>query len=242
MRYLVVLALLSLPAPDAQAGLDLAWDECATTGGVQDVAFACSDYYAWRTLYATVVMPVTIEDFLRLDFVLDLQVDAAELPPFWDFAHPVSNPLGCNPGWIFGPQRIPTGSCAGTTLVWNTCPNDPAGPVTNVAYYARSGAANRGRFVGYNNRVCGTRVDQGTLLFAFHLELYSALAEYCPGCTTPATIVWNEAVLTGVTGDPVSVTGPGMGSNCVTVNGSAIPCGATPARRSTWGALKSLYR
>lgn len=58
------------------------------------------------------------------------------------------------------------------------------------------------------------------------------------------TFVFNQATLHSNQGPDVVITGPGrLVSNCVTANGGGnVPCGATPARRSTWGTIKALYR
>ena len=46
----------------------------------------------------------------------------------------------------------------------------------------------------------------------------------------------------GTEAGSVEVDGPGLGSNCASINGGTGTCAATPTINKTWGQLKSLYR
>lgn len=111
------------------------------------------------------------------------------------------------------------------------------------------GGPQRGRFRVWISRpsTAPVTVNAGTNYFAFTLGLYTFNAVEaggpCAGCTVPAQIVWNEAVLRSLIAPPVVITNPGLGSNVVTIfGGGSIPSGATTTQPASWGALKALYR
>jgi hypothetical protein len=67
----------------------------------------------------------------------------------------------------------------------------------------------------------------------------------CTGCSTPVCIVFNTLVLDQGGGNPgVWLNGPPIpGGNLATwQGGSGANCSLVPAKRTTWGELKSLYR
>jgi hypothetical protein len=84
--------------------------------------------------------------------------------------------------------------------------------------------------------------------FAFNLVINNANtvgAGACAGCDVPMCIVFNSInVVAGATVNRFISTASSPGSNYVTWQGGAgTNCpAATPARNSTWGAVKSLYR
>lgn len=240
---LLMLALCLLATP-ARAGLDIAWSACPSDGGTSDIVFACANASAVHTLYAQLQSPVAIPEFIAMDAVLTIQVDAGALTPFHDFGHPVTNPLGCNPGWTVRYEHPSTG-CAGASNL--LCGASPCGgiAVDPSAFIPGTGGPNRGRFLFAPARAVSNPVAMNADVnyFAFALSFHTALAGLCSGCTTPMQIVWNAATLSTADDVVLIVTGPGLGTDTATTfGGGSIPGGATPTRRTTWSALKSLYR
>jgi len=256
-KALILTAALLVCAAPAFAGLDVTWGNCGPEGGTSDVVFNCGNPSGLYTLFGEVSSPVTITGFVNMDIIMDIQADAAALPPFYSFQDPVLNTTGCNAGYIFEDAR-PAATCGGTGVLW--------GPVFNtgqlgtpVIGFAPGGTPipnapadpARGRWKGtiFRPATQPTTLNASTRYFGFQMQLFTALAGSCAGCSTPIQWVWNEASLgsvaavTGVEAAPVIVTDPGNVSNQATINGGGgIPPGATPTQNKSWGALKSLYR
>lgn len=236
------LALCLLAAP-ARAGLDITWNACPSNAGLSDIAFACANPSALHTLFGELQSTVAVPGFISLECIVDLQVDAAALTPFHTFTHPVTNPTGCNPGWTFE-IFLPAAGCAGAGDLWVGL--GPVGPPEiPQGYYPGVGGPNRGRFVFFPARPMSNpiQVDADVTYYAFSLKFYTALASSCSGCTTPIQIAFNEAALGTSSGVAATVTGPGDYSNfATTLGGGNIPSPGTAAKRTSWTALKSLYR
>jgi len=247
MRAIVIVGgwLVLLACPAFAGGLDLTWDACAIDGGVSDVVLDCGSSDPYRAIYATFITDTDVPAFRWLSFVADFEVDAPTLPDFWLF-------------FATGGQ-IGTPWCNLIDHVAAQCPHAPSVlsgsvggiPEENSEYIPYiGGVPNRGRLVGQVYRgeaLPPLTLRAGQIYLAFAIRIYMGLATEaggpCDGCTTPATIVLNQITLYSAEVPPVVLTGPGMLSNCVTTSGGgSVPCGATPAKRSTWGSIKALYR
>jgi len=255
IRSLLLCALLtilisSVMAPSrapcaTAAGLDLAWNACAVDGGASDVTFACTDPERYYDLVGSFVTDAAFPRFRRAMIVLDLQVDSAVLPDFFNFAA-LSNLAGCNAGILIH-KVWKSNACATTVTPWVHPPWVCTFELPTLEFAAGIGGPNRGRLTS-NIKECqadGVPIEADRPYYLFTIQLYTALTASCSGCQTPAAIVFNQMTLYSFDDQvaPRTITGPGLVSNCVTVNGGgAVSCGATPARRNTWGALKALYR
>lgn len=85
--------------------------------------------------------------------------------------------------------------------------------------------------------------------FAFAVSLPMSNAAHCSGCGAAAAALWTNATIYAVDEfdqplPPIIVGSSYPGSlSCAGINGgTAIGCGGTPVRRSSWGGLKALYR
>ncbi len=237
---LVVVALLAGGAPRAAAGgFNITWgsgcwqDEPATLK-----TFACDGDAGSAAFTVSFVVDRDLEHFVA-QIQADLQSDSPDLPDWWQFADPggcrvgalttsadfTSAPGGCSDPWR---------GLAHTLTRWRTglLPGDPPWPD------ARPDRA---------QLICFAYVD-GIAPLARGIEYYAVTAtvEYrrstgtgaCRGCGTPATLVLNEVRIA----DVISITNP-LANACLRWQaGGATPCSATPARNSTWGLVKSLYR
>lgn len=164
--------------------------------------------------------------------------------------------------WL-GCVTTPAAAGFAPMLTWNTCsgqgglsdmtlPCSTGGDVHLVAtfytdasiltltYVARSElGANRMRILGDALQAGrGFALYRGVEYFLFDMDLHLDSAVEaggsCSGCGAPVTI----GLLTQV---PLQ-NDPPVYFTCATANGSAVACSATPARNTTWGVLKSLYR
>lgn len=226
------------------AGLAIRWNTCLGNGGDSNRAFACDTNTGSEQLFASFALPHDISYLPgAYETVIDVATAGASLSPWW-------NPA-CRGGSItFTDQSDAHCSeiTGGFGVITATFLVAPRGPNT-VRFWVRSSLTDRPRFyVTYGGVEYGMiRIDVA------HAK--SAGADACGGCSTPACIVFNSLrifgnafseppafVLTGAGFGPGSDYATWQGGEGVQV-GAAIGCpAATPARRSTWGGVKSLYR
>jgi hypothetical protein len=201
------------------SGLDLSWSACnqAAVPGTDDITLDCGNPGAVAQMFANFQSPQALPGFIALDAVLDVQTEGASLPPFWHFENGGCNAAGLGLSAVKPPAACPDAQ--------NATPWEVGGVSTALitAYAPGVGGASHARLLlsiarSSNNPIT---LDGGRNYYGFHLELASADAASCSGCATPAQITWSSATLYGAfAGQPPTVlTGPGIRSNIVTVNG-----------------------
>jgi hypothetical protein len=247
---LIAGAMLALAATVASAaGINLAWDNCASAGAggtppaVQNKTFACnSNTGAGFALVASFIPPPNVNEFLGVSSQIDVVFDAATVPDWW--AHG-------------------TGFCRGTTNMSTSfdftggpfdCADFSAGQAAGgFAYDVGFGTPNRARLrvqyaVPFDNR---GPVDENTEYYSYKVNILRGKTTgtgACAGCSTAACIVLNDLQLfqPPEAGNDPDITNPAL-TNFATwqanPTGQAAPCPAsTPTHNSSWGQLKSLYR
>jgi hypothetical protein len=253
-------ALLALGlAPTAHAGdeLYLRWDNCFGDGGVYNKVFACDTNAGAEFLVGSFRLAATIDSVAGLDITVDLQALGPTMPLWWAFRSGE-----CRQGLLFGVFSRPTTS--------SVCldPWTPLGAAGGAASAQSSG--NMGRIlavVGLPSPNSFT-AQAGEENFAFQLRISHSRtvgSPACGGCSTPVCIAWGQARIGRASQSLpylpriLGATTPGNGSNATwqpgavaTTYGGCDPRGfcdsyvtcqsATPARGSTWGSIKSLYR
>jgi len=251
---LLCCALLALAAPAAFAGLDLTAVACNTGPGHSSTFnLDCTAASAGvpQTLFACFQLPATEDSVVAVDSALDLIVGAASLPDWWNFT-------GCNATTGTGDATVYADLvrnatlCVGTTAFWGT--GGSAGPTASAVNFNGHGPNTEHLFESIS-RPTPVKLNGTTNYFNFNLNFLNDNATEaggaCAGCTTPATLVYNSALVInarqasriGPEANPTSISGPGLFGICVNF-GAGVPngCTATPAKSRTWGQLKSLYR
>jgi hypothetical protein len=253
-------AALLLAAPASFAGLDLAWDNCATytnaPPAAADKALACDGGGTYE-LYGSIQIGADINNWVAMDAVIDYQTGSDPLPNFWHFG------IGqCNDGSILlNLGRLARCSSPAPAASNALCGGTGTSCQQAVGYFSGgidpSVDSNRGRFVASIFRPSGNPLvlaTGATNYFAFRFDIFdfnaSEASGPCVGCAQPAAFVWNSALMSGLglaTGigpeaEEVPVEGPGLSGNCASTNGGTGLCGATPAQDRSWGQIKALYR
>jgi hypothetical protein len=214
------------------------WD-CVTMPGANDGSFF---------LVVSVMPNIAVVGFNALDFRIDGQ-SVGPVPAWWQMFNAGScreasiTPVVRNTGTFLAP-------CAGsaTTKLWTTAAYGGMGAWTilgnrfnTVIGFAT--AANRtvnlSTTTQYN--VCNLVLDTNNSA----ADPDNAIVE-CAGCAEGMTLVLNQITLNGSAApDAVTQVGTTVGAQqCITWQGGsgAGVCAATPARNTTWGQVKSLYR
>jgi hypothetical protein len=239
-QLLLVFALLSVTATAASAaGISLRWNACLGDAGVQNLGFACDTNTGSRALVGSFQLASDLAGVHSNELVVDLAAASATLPDWWRF--------------------LSAGSCRQLSLSISAyegtnCPDLFVGKASmNIAaYLVPSGVGpNYARLLSVNAVQQASAVDlpagqeYGIARWTINNQKTIGTGS-CAGCATPVCIVFSSANIISLdhpTG--IKLTEPAApGSNYVTWQGGGgnfCPA-ATPARNSTWGAVKSLYR
>jgi hypothetical protein len=222
-------AMLLVASVALAGGLNLAvgsgcWAENPVAAGT----WACAmNFGTPMTMTTSFQLDADMAEALGSETIIDGQSDSATLPDWWDPA--------CQARIVTNISGYPQTTCfdiwGGTAF---------GGPVVNVT------GANRIRIlVGYAvPTTAPIYIPAGIEFDNCHVNLTSAKTVgtgNCPGCELGFVLVLNQITLRGVGGvyeDCVTV----LNNNCVSWQGATTPCSATPARNTTWGQVKSLYR
>jgi hypothetical protein len=217
--------------------------------------FACnSNTAAAMYMVPAVQANVALPGFNALDCRIDAQSVGA-VPAWWQGFIPSSCRGATAITTSAPPDPLAAGTVCATAKLWN-----------NLVAYGGIGAytydaVNRWHMVvGY--AAAGNRATNLTLTGvynAFSVKVMTTNTVYvapdpdnevdevlaCAGCADGVTFVLNQINLNGSGGSLDQVTLPlSTSQQCITWQGGAGPtvCSATPARNTTWGQVKSLYR
>ena len=237
---MTLLAGASLAPRRADAeGLSLAWHDCRAPGGGGFAlqSFGCTSDIVTLPLFAGFSLDTPVDSVIAMELVLDVAVAAETLPAWWRM-----EPGQCRAGGWAADASL-AGSCAdawagdGTAAAQGWLPGTP-GATSNHGRLLVAAVVAPGGLVS---------LDADTPYTACRILLRTTGTSLCPGCSVPACLVLNsilirrqpgaslEEVLLGVAESP--------GSTMVTWQGDDVAnCLAVPARRTTWGAVKALYR
>ncbi len=222
-------------------GLSLGWDDCRSSPGTGSLnrRFGCGVTLLDMPLFPAVRLAAPIDSVLSVELVIDVDVATDALPPWWHM-----EPGGCHsspPGW--GAGLATTASCAdawagqGSASIQGWLPGTPGG------------APMHGRLLAAVGTLPGmlATLPAGDALALCRVALRGDNTLTCVGCNIPACLVFNSITirrLPGSSPEEIIISNEeSVGSARVFwQDGTGSDCQAVPTRRSTWGAVKSLYR
>ncbi|MFN8589522.1 MAG: hypothetical protein U0704_17150 [Candidatus Eisenbacteria bacterium] len=237
-------ALLAVSASLASAaGLNLGWTNCGPVAGLANKTFACNSNTATaHKLYGSYVAPAGTTAITGNEVVIDLQSSATTLPAWWSLFTATS----CRPASLSA-NFIDPGASGDCIDYWQSQASGGVGAYnTNIV----PGATNRARIllVAAVAPANAVPVDADAEYYSFTLQIGNQKTVgtgACAGCTDPVCIVLNEIKLTQPAGvGDFRIQNP-ANRNYVTWQNPNAAGGcpaATPARNTTWGQVKSLYR
>ena len=235
---LLTLALMAASATLATAdGLMLRWQDCSGDGGVQNRTFACNSNTGSNVLVGSFVFNGGLANVEGVEFDLVFSSASSPLPEWWRFKNVGScrqtaltmaahDGLGCPD--MFALQSFMAIATYGVGDYGpNTAHLEAVSAVPSAVAVDLGGGQEYGlaRWTISNSKTVGT--------------------DACSGCATPVCILLNTAYFTtvGNLNDTWVGTANFQGSNRVTWQGAGTTlCIPTPTKKSTWGAVKSLYR
>lgn len=233
------LMVFGASASMAQGGLNLFWDGCSD-GGTTSKTWVCNaNTGAVFAAYASVVLPGDMPLFTGTTAIIDISVDGAALPAWWQTqaGQCRQNALGLS----FDPSSFVTNCFAD---LWGG-----AAPTAVLAIQPGVNGANKVRVNGAAALPAGSELNlvaDGTEYLVARMTITRAKSTgtgSCAGCLDGACIVLNECKLQqpGGVGDR-TVNNPAAGNFITWQAGSQLCPQATPAQNRTWGAVKNLYR
>lgn len=246
-RLCVLLLAMSTTGASA-SGLSLNWDGCAADGRVGNKASACtSNAGSAGTIVATFNLSEDVLAVGGFDVFLDLVSADTVLPAWWTTF--CRTPFSLNAvieATALNCHDWSGGAASGGLAAYGGCSNSP-----NAARMLAGFVIVPARTVD----VLALPAD-GSEYFVFNIVVSNAKssaaqgAGSCAGCDAPAVVMFSGlrmfsgAETVAIFGSPQS-----PGSNMVSWQGGAgVPwwlfngCQLTPTHRSTWGAVKALYR
>lgn len=225
------LGLSPLPV-GAEPGLSISWDDCGPVGSV-DKEFTCDTNTGERfSLILGVRPPPGVLDFIGFVGVVDFDFESQVTPSWWDFP-------GC---------RVANDLIA-TQASDLTCPDISATPFYMAWDYAFAvGYPGRSRFriaasVAVED-VFPLTADSLVALCRVSIGRRNTVGDgACEGCSVPACIAFSSVLMDVLDASaPRVVLTMGPKQFVRWQNTIACPFVGSPATKSTWGQLKSLYR
>jgi hypothetical protein len=222
--------------------ISMAWSDCpAGVLAQSDNAFNCSTNLDSQSLYCAFSVAQTIDLVVGLELVVDLQHSAVTLPDYWRLG-PIPD---CRHDMLtaildFSQATVCENPQFAGTAVQDFLPGEPRG---------LSSEARIKTVVFVPSPQTRTLSIDSTYL-AVRLVLSNdrtVSVGSCSGCTLPACLVLNSVLVRRVAGAPggdivLATPAAGHGNWVTWRGGSGADCTLVPARRQTWGSIKSLYR
>ena len=221
------------------AGINLGWDDCpggATYSSTR--TFACDSDAGTNVLVGSYVAPAGIEKLSANEFALDVQA-AGSVPDWWGLRNGLCRQTSLTSDYNFG---------EGPSTCYDYWQGDAIGAVQ-----ADPPADNHVRIRGVvaipSINPAIRSVAEGTHVYSFKVIINNAKSVgpgACGGCATEVCIVLSSIRLNQPPPLSMPILTEAVTSAHVIWQGATASCGdlgrATPAKRQSWGAIKSLYR
>jgi hypothetical protein len=246
----LVAAMLFVASSALAGGVNLAWNNCASEGGVANRTSTCLSNSGTNAVVGSFVPGTDQAACTGIEIVVDIIVGdgVSTIPAWWD----MTPGTGCRAGSVV---------MNGTVNPANSVCNDWAGGAGAGGLAAYSGAYPAGGAIDPANlpahrRIIGgiavalanaADITTGSEYFAFNCLINNAKTVgtgSCAGCSTAACIVLNS--INVATNDInihefLSGGAAGAGSDMATWQGAGPSCALVPTKNATWGQVKALY-
>jgi hypothetical protein len=243
-------------------GINIRWDNCYADGGVMNKSFACDTNTGADLAVLSLQLDTGMSPVSGVEIRVSIKPAASALPAWWEFQN-VGSCRQTSLNYLLSPV-LPAGNCVdwGDGFQSGGFPStgyhlDEIGPGSAVAFMVAA--------VPPSNL---QTLDAGTEYVVGALRLNHAKtvgAGSCSGCNTPVCILFtsldvttpvraNDRLFTQGANGPASqiihwqngqltnLVNHCTGTFACTTQYDCLAATPTEARRSTWGAVKSLYR
>jgi len=241
----LVACLAASPAAGA-AGLSIAWQDCRPPlgSGFNGQSFGCSSDIAEFPIFPSFSLPTTMDSVYSMELVIDVDVARDPLPAWWVMAP------GCRAnGWFADGNS--SFSCAdawgglGTGSFQGWIPGTPGNSTRHARLLVAAGVLPQDAVTLLANAsYTACKIVLRTVNTTMCL---GGFVDCNDGCNTPACMVFNSLLVRRLhtpEDQEIVISGPEInGSDRIFwQGGTGADCLAVPIRRSTWGAVKALYR
>lgn len=225
-------------SPIRAAGIAIGWHDCRPPagGGFNGQNYGCTSNIITLPLFASFTLAAAVDSVWAMELVVDVDVATDALPAWWHM-----EPGGCRAN-AWAADASLAGSCIdawngkGAAVAQGWIPGQPGAS-------ARHGRLLVAASVLPEDAVA---LDADAPYTAARILLRTNNTTDCEGCLIPACLVFNSLLLRRLPGSSVEEVvlsgAESAGSNMVTWQGAGADCQSVPVRRSTWGAVKALYR
>jgi len=232
----------------AAPGINMAWTDCRSDGGLSNRIFACTTNSGSNVMVVSFVAPAGVTGMSGNELVVDVITTTSPLPAWWQLKNAAGN---CRPTSL-SVNFVPPATLINCIDPWQGQASGGLGNYTQVAPgggWTIPGAveAQHARMVIAIATPAPGPIDADVEYYSGNIVISNTKTvgtNSCAGCSDPVCIVLNSVKITqgiGV-GDFTLSTPVTANSNMVTFQGTGADCNAVPVRNTTWGAVKSLYR
>jgi len=237
LLVIIVTGVMVGPATVHSASLTLTWGSCGEPK-IGNRAFACNTDAGADTLSVSFISDLGVSKVAQIQVFMSLCTDQLATPPWWQ----VLGAGACREGSL-GMARTAAGSNCNS--LWD--------PAAGLIQHIEPGGGGLHTSFGFRFVPIVTLADTALardVVAGREYELFRLVIHHanttgpgaCAGCSLGASFAVDFIWLFGVSGIP----GDNLGTsshNSVTWQVPTTACSTiTPAQRSTWGALKALYR
>jgi hypothetical protein len=253
-RWFVLCCLLLASSSAHAAGLNLAWDQCLSEGGVAAKKSACAANTGYSDVVGSFVPTQPHPGFLGLEILLDVQSETPTLPDWWQFFNSPScreNALSVSFDFTGAAQSACSDPFSGQAMGGMAAYVTVGHPRLAGDYQPKPNAARIYMAVALENAV---GLAAGTEYYCFRLRIgnqASSGASACAGCATPACMTLSEVrvydqgpqVPRGEQAPPARFERINMQAqgNLIGWQDTGPAC-QSAVKNKTWGQLKSMYR
>ena len=238
---LLILASAAASTAHAGQGVNLRWTSCFGDGGAFNRNFACNSNTGFSALVGSFVLGQSRAQVSGTEMTIDLAASSAALPSWWalwNLGTCRQTAMGINA--VISPTAV---NC----VDWA---NEQALPaIASYTVGVNGPATARIQMASGVSQASIQDLFAGEEYFTFHLTISNAKtvgSGACAGCSVPVCFrLASIKLVSPVQASNVVLSGAtnGTDSNLATWQGGSTSClAATPVRRQTWGAVKSLYR
>jgi hypothetical protein len=239
MKKTLLLAglLLALTASVASAaGISVAWgNDCWGNNPVSNYTWLCnSNSNSNIRMMCTFKLAVTKATLVATDLYMEGMTEAAVVPDWW---------------------KLAAGECRGTALSLSVDGGNISDPEACLDLWQSQGGGGIGLYSWNDNLMHINAVwavadpveapaETEIMAAQFRISGVATLGGACAGCTTPVcwALNWiNVGYLYDTQATILDMPYAG-GNQVLTWQSSTLSCSEVPARNTTWGQIKSLYR
>ena len=242
-RTLVVIWMFFAPMTCTAGGVNLAWNACASEGGVNTMTFACNANAPLRAMIGSFAPNEAHSDVIGFEAVLNISAASDSLPAWWNLygTGACRQSVGLSADFTSEPATACTDAWSGQVVggigalhtYWTSTRVPGQDPAT--AQLSLVGAAPRGTLM---------EVLAGVEYYGFRLTLNSQKTVgtgACGGCTTPVCVSLSNFRLVMSDNSKVDISSALAGKTVAWQQASPSCPAAVTLNGTVWGQTRAVF-